>query len=140
MSLLAVVAIVLYRNFRKPAAGTDSTSGPTTEVSYLFPAGEGTPTSISIKAKSGESLELARNSENAWVLRPPIEAGAASQVSTMRVLEKIAKIDPDLVGNREPEYILTINSAAVRNELSKSVLLLQQKADITFRIRPEVRY
>ena len=52
-------------------------------------------------------MELARNSENAWAVRQPIEAGAeqgsseaaASQVTTMRVLEKIAKIDPGLVGS-----------------------------------------
>ncbi len=51
-------------------------------------------------------MELARNAENAWALNQPIEAAAeqgsseaaASQVTTMRILEKIAKIDPDLVG------------------------------------------
>jgi len=82
----------------------------------LFPAEAGSPISIFVKAKSGETVELARNSENAWALRQPIEAGAeqgsseaaASQITTMRALEKIAKIDPALVGLREPEYILTV--------------------------------
>jgi hypothetical protein len=114
--LLAVVAIFLYRSFRKPPVGIEATPAPTTEVSYLFPAEAGTPASISIKAKSGETVELARNAENAWALRRPIEAdaeqgsaeAAASQVMTMRLLERIAKIDPEVVGLREPEYILTV--------------------------------
>jgi hypothetical protein len=114
--LLAVVAIFLYRSFRKPPVGIEATPEPTTEVSYLFPAEAGTPTSISIKAKSGETVELARNAENTWALKQPIEAdaeqgsaeAAASQVLTMRVLERIAKIDPELVGLREPEHILTV--------------------------------
>ena len=61
-------------------------------------------------------MELARNTEGAWALKQPLEAAAeqgsseaaASQVLTMRILEKIAKIDPDLVGLREPAYILTV--------------------------------
>jgi hypothetical protein len=114
--LLVVVAIYLYKNSQEKPAEAEATPGPTTEVSYLFPAEAGSPTSIFNRAKSGASVELARNSENAWALRQPSEAraeqwsseAAASQVKTMRVLEKNAKIDPALVGLREPEYILTV--------------------------------
>jgi hypothetical protein len=89
---------------------------PTAEVSYLFPAEEGNPTSIEMKAKTGETVELAHNSEGAWVLKKPFEAAAeqgsseaaASQATTMRVLEKITKIDPELVGLKEPGYTLTV--------------------------------
>jgi hypothetical protein len=114
--LLVVVAIYLYMNSREQTAAPEATPGPTTEVSYLFSAEEGNPTSILVKAKSGETVELARNAERAWALKQPVEAGAeqgaseaaASQVMTMRVLEKITKIDPESVGLREPEYLLTI--------------------------------
>jgi uncharacterized protein DUF4340 len=116
MILFAVLAVYLYANSREPSIDIEATPAPTTEVSYLFPADEGTPTDIQIKAKSGETVELARNPEAAWTLKQPIEAGAeqasseaaSSQVSSMRVLEKISKIDPGLVGLKEPEYILTV--------------------------------
>jgi hypothetical protein len=114
--LIAVVAVYLYVNSRGQSAGAAATPGPTTEVSYLFPAQTGSPTSIEIRARSGESVELARNAQQAWVLKQPFEAAAeqgsseaaASQVTTMRVLEKIAKIDPEVVGLRDPQYNLTV--------------------------------
>ena len=122
--LLAVVADYLYLSSRDPSAEPQATPAPTEEISYLFPAEAGAPTSIEIKAKSGETVQLARNSEAAWVLKQPFEAGAeqglseaaASQVMTMRVLEKIKEIDPELVGLKVPDYVLTIifNNATER--------------------------
>jgi len=114
--LVAVLAVFMYFNTRKRPAEAEATPGPGSEVSYLFSATEGTPTSIAVRAKIGETVELARNSEGAWTLKRPMEAAAeqgtseavASQVLTMRILEKIVKIDPDLVGLREPAYILTV--------------------------------
>ncbi len=114
--LVAVLAVFLYFNFRKEPANAESTPEPETEVGYLFQAAEGAPSSILVRAKSGETVELARNAEGAWTLKQPLEAvaeqgsseAAASQVLTMRILEKIVKIDPDLVGLREPVYILTV--------------------------------
>jgi hypothetical protein len=97
-------------------AEPEAIPGPTAEVGYLFPAKDGAPTSILIRAKSGEIMELARNPDRAWALRQPMEAvadqgsseAAASQVMTLRVLEKIVQIDPELVGLREPAYVLTV--------------------------------
>ena len=114
--LLAVVAVYLYFNSREQPAGPEATPGPTTEVSYLFQAAEGSPASILIRAKSGETVELARNAEGAWALKQPLQAAAeqgsseaiASQVLAMRILEKIDEIDLDLVGLTEPAYILTV--------------------------------
>jgi hypothetical protein len=114
--LVAVIAVYMYFNTRKEPAEAESTPAPSPEVSFLFSAAEGTPTSISVRTKTGETVELARNSEGAWTLIQPVEAAAeqgsseaaASQVLTMRILEKIVTIDPDLVGLREPAYILTI--------------------------------
>jgi hypothetical protein len=103
-------------NYRNQSAGSTPTPGPTNEVNYLFSADDGIPTSILIQTKSGETMELARNSENAWALKQPAVAAAeqgsseaaASQVMSMRILEKITKIDPELVRLREPEYILNV--------------------------------
>jgi hypothetical protein len=69
-----------------------------------------------VRARSGETVELARNAEGAWALKQPMEAAAeqgsseaiASQVLAMRILEKIVEIAPDLVGLREPAYVLTV--------------------------------
>jgi len=114
--LLAVIAVYLYLNFRDQPAESVATPGPTSDMNYLFSAEEGVPAGILINAKSGETVELARNSEAAWALKQPVVAGAeqgsseaaATQVMAMRVLEKITKLDPGLVGLREPEYILTV--------------------------------
>lgn len=114
--LAAVLAVFLYFNFRKEPANVEATQEPDTEVNYLFQAAEGTPTSILVKAKSGETVELARNAKGAWALKQPFEAAAeqgsseaiAGQVLAMRILEKTDKIDPDLVGLREPAYVLTV--------------------------------
>jgi hypothetical protein len=114
--LVAVLAVFLYFNFRKEPASAESTPEPGSQASYLFQGADGSPTSILIKAKSGETVELARNAEGAWVLKQPLQAAAeqgpseaiASQVLTMRILEKTAKIDPDLVGLREAAYVLTV--------------------------------
>ncbi len=114
MVLLAVTAVYLYFDRRQQPAAPEMTPEPT--ASYLFQANAGTPVSIRIKAKTGETVELARNSEAAWALRLPVKAGAeqgsseaaASQVLTMRILDKTPKIDLALVGLKDPEYILTV--------------------------------
>ena len=114
--LVAVVAVFLYFNFRKEPASAESTPEPDTEISYLFQAAEGSAASILVRAKSGETVQLARNAEGAWALNQPLEAAVeqgsseaiASQVLTMRILEKIDEIDLDLVGLRDPAYILTV--------------------------------
>lgn len=117
--LLALVGVYVYLNNRaEPAADTELTATiePTAEVSYLFPAEAGTPSSIRMEAKSGEIVEIARDAENAWVLIQPIEAkadqgmaeAAASQVTTTRILDRVPDIDPQVVGLEVPEYILTI--------------------------------
>jgi hypothetical protein len=114
--LLAVLAVYLYFNSRQQSAEAEPTPGPGTEVSYLFTAEAGSPANIQIQAQSGETVELARNPENAWALKQPaaaaVEQGSsealAGQIMAMRVLEKTDKIDPEAVGLDEPAYILTV--------------------------------
>lgn len=82
----------------------------------MFSADEGVPASIVVESKSGEIAGIARNEENAWELTQPVEAeaeqgaseSAASQVTTMRVLDTIPAIEPGMVGLSDPEYILTV--------------------------------
>src|SRR5215207_380475 len=117
--LLVLAGAYYYLNYReKPAADIDLTLEPGSEVTqdYLFSAEEGTPASIRIESKSGETVEVARDAENAWALTQPIEAkaeqgaaeAAAGQVTTMRILDTVPDVDPQIVGLEVPEYVLTI--------------------------------
>ena len=118
--LLFVIAAGAYSflNNRKQAENFDVliTPEPTSEVSFLFDAADGVPTSIRIESKTGEIVDAARNAENAWALVLPFEASAdqalaeeaASQVTTMRVQDRVPNIDLEVLGLQSPEYILTI--------------------------------
>ena len=116
---LAFAGAYYFIQNRKQAEPVDVivTLEPTTsEVSYLFDAAEGLPTSIRIESKTGETIEVARNAENIWNLILPIEASAdqgmveaaASQVTNMRIQDRIPNIDLEVVGLKSPEYTLTI--------------------------------
>jgi hypothetical protein len=117
--LLVLVGAYVYLNNREQPAEIDLTLAPGSEVSpeaYLFTAEEGTPTSIRIEAKSGETVEVARGEDGAWTLNEPDEAkadqasaeAAASQVTTMRIVDTVPDVDPEIVGLQDPEYVLTI--------------------------------
>lgn len=117
--LLVVVGVYFYlQNRETPAADAELTATvePGAEVSYLFPAEAGTPSVIRIEAKSGETVEIARDAEKAWVVTQPIEGraeqgaaeAAASQVTTTRILDSITNVDPEIIGLEVPEYVLTI--------------------------------
>ena len=100
-----------------PAAEIEITPESTQEtITYLFTAADGVPTSMHIEANTGEVVEVARDADNAWRVMLPIEGtaeqgsaeAAASQVTTMRVLESIPQIDLDLVGLADPAYTLNV--------------------------------
>jgi hypothetical protein len=122
---LLVIGAYYYLNNREQPADIALTLEPTTEVSYLFTAEDGLPTSIRIESKAGEAVEIARNAENAWVLILPSEAtadqasaeAAASQVTTMQILDRLPDIDPEIVGLTEPEYniVVKFTSGVERN-------------------------
>jgi hypothetical protein len=105
-----------YLNNREQPADISLTVEPSAEVSYLFTAEDGLPTSIHIESKTGDTVEVARDADNAWVMTQPIEAkadqasaeAAASQVTTMQIVDTIPDVDPDIVGLTDPEYTLTI--------------------------------
>ena len=118
--LLVLVGVYFYLNNREQPAEIELTMDPVTEASYLFTAEEGTPTSIRIESKSGETVEVARGEDNAWVLNQPIEAkadqgaaeAAASQITTMPILDTVPDVDPGIIGLEDPEYLLTVQFSA----------------------------
>lgn len=113
---LVLVGAYYYLNNREQPADIALTLEPASEVSYLFTAEEGLPTSIRIESQAGDIVEVARNAENAWALILPSEAtadqasaeAAASQVTTIQILDRLPDIDPEIVGLTDPEYMLVI--------------------------------
>jgi hypothetical protein len=116
--LLVLAGAYYYLNNREQPAEIELTVEPSSEVAqeYLFTAEEGTPTSIRIESKSGETVEVARGEDNAWTLIQPVEAkadqgaaeAAASQVTTMPILDAVPDLDPGIIGLDDPEYVLTM--------------------------------
>ena len=116
--ILMVLAGAYYYLKNRPQPEPELTGTPeaTEQITYLFTADEGVPTSIRLESKAGETVELARGTDNAWVVKSPIEAkadqgsseAAASQVTTMRILEKLPTLDPEIAGLKSPEYVLTV--------------------------------
>lgn len=113
---LVLAGTYYYLNNREQPADISLTIEPSAEVSYLFTAEDGLPTSIRIESKSGDAVEVARDAENAWVMTQPLEAkadqasaeAAASQAATMQIVDTVPDVDPDIVGLTDPEYTLTI--------------------------------
>ena len=115
--LLALAGAYFYLKVRKaPEADVLVTPEATEQVNYLFTADEGVPTSVHIESLAGETVEVARDAENAWALTLPFEAkaeqgaseAAATQISTMRVLDKVPDLDPKVAGLEPPSYTLTV--------------------------------
>lgn len=113
---VGIAGAYIYLNNRPEPVDMTVTLEPTLEVAYLFTAEDGTPASIRIESKAGEVVEVARDAENAWVLilpeRAAADAGsaeaAASQVTTIRILDRLPDIAPEAVGLDFPEYELTV--------------------------------
>lgn len=116
--LLALAGTYYYLNHRGKPADIEATAEPSSEVAqaYLFTAEDGTPSSIRIESKAGHTIEIARGADNAWTVTQPIEAkadqgaaeAAASQITSMSILDTVPQIDPKIVGLETPEYVLTV--------------------------------
>jgi len=113
---LVMAGAYYFFNNRTEPADISLTLEPEAQVSYLFSADDGTPTSIRIESKSGDIVEVARGADNAWALTKPRKASAdqataeaaASQATTIRILDTIPDIDLDIVGLEAPDYTLTV--------------------------------
>ena len=114
--LLMLAGVYYYLNNREQPADLTATPEAAEEITYLFSADEGVPTTIVIESKTGETAGIARNEENAWALTLPVEAeaeqgaseAAASQITTMRILDTVPALEPGMVGLSDPEYTLTV--------------------------------
>jgi len=115
--LLGLVGAYFFLKNREKPADIELTLEPTSEVSYLFSVEDGIPTGIRLEAKSGDTVEVARGEDNAWMLKQPVEANAdqgaveaaASQITTMQVVDTLPTVvDLKLLGLEVPEYVLTI--------------------------------
>jgi hypothetical protein len=126
--LLIVAGAYFYLKYGRGPQEEDVLLTPeaTEQVTYLFKAEEGIPTSIRIESKTGEIVEVARDADNAWALKSPIEAkaeqgsseAAASQITTMRVLDTVQGLDSKIVGLDPPEHSLTVK---FNNDVERTV-------------------
>ena len=113
---LAMAGAYYYLNNRPEPADIAVTVGPEAVVEYLFSSDDGIPTRIRVESQAGDVVEIARNAENAWALILPFEASAeqgaseaaASQITTIRISDRLPNISPKDVGLVEPEYKLIV--------------------------------
>ena len=116
--LLALAGAYYYLNNRNKTSDIEVTAEATSPATqaYLFTAEDGTPSSIRIESQAGQTVEVARGADNAWVLKQPIEAkadqasaeAAASQITTISILDTVPNVDPKIVGLETPEDVLTV--------------------------------
>ena len=116
-----LLGVFLFQKFRAQPADADIadiavTFAPEDEIEYLFASENGAPKSIHLESSTGEIVELARNAENAWVLILPFEAAAeqgsseaaASQITTIRIIDRLPDISPKDVGLDAPQHKLIV--------------------------------
>jgi hypothetical protein len=113
---IGLVGAAVYLNRQKDTATVEAT--PASEISYLFPPNvDGSPTAIEIKPASGDaqSVKVARDEKNVWVLELPIKAealqssaeAAAAQVSALEIISDI-DADPAIFGLDNPAFEISL--------------------------------
>jgi len=113
---LVMAGAYYFLSQREQPADIALTLQPEAAVSYLFTSDDGLPTSIRVESKTGEVVEVARNTEHAWAVIQPIEASAdqgsaeaaASQITTIRITDRLTNISPKDVGLDAPDFTLTV--------------------------------
>ncbi|MEP0804990.1 MAG: DUF4340 domain-containing protein [Chloroflexota bacterium] len=128
---LLVLGAAYYFNNRAKTAEAEATPQPTLPpIEYLFPPADGFPTRIRVESKAGEVVEVARNEENAWALTLPEKAeadqasseAAATQVTTMRIVDRVPSLPPEAVGLDVPEYKFTFEFPSGERTVEVGVL------------------
>ncbi len=115
--LLAVLAALVGFSFylKDQKARQAAEAVPTSSSSALFSSTEGSPNDIKIEDPTGKSVEIARDSGGAWVLKAPSEAkadqgsaeAAATQVGALRSLGEV-QLGLDIIGLANPSYTITV--------------------------------
>ena len=114
---LALAGFAIYQKYTPKSETPDSDVTPSATVApveYLFPAGEGTVTSLLIKDREGQIIGVERK-DKAWVITQPFEAEAsqataeeaASQATALTILNRL-KLDLADVGLINPAYTITV--------------------------------
>src|SRR3990172_7312511 len=137
--LLVLAGVYYYLNNREQPADIALTVEPEAQDSYLFAAEDGPPTRIRIEARTGETVEVARDEAGVWALTLPFEAeadqaaaeAAATQVAGLRILDRVPDIDPEVVGLKIPEYTLLIEFTSGVERKADIGVILQRKAATT---------
>ena len=130
---VALAGFAIFLNYNPKSETPDPNATPfATEppLEFLFPAQEGTVTSMLIESREGETIGVARKN-NAWVLSQPFEAeadqmlveDAASQVTALTVFNHLA-LDPAAAGLKSPAYIVTVG-------FSSGKIFIVQVGDVT---------
>ena len=115
---LALAGFAIYQKYNPSTPAPDKNATPSVTIApveFLFAAGQGTVTSLSIESREGQSVRVERAAEGAWSLTKPFEAAAdpssaeaaASQVSALRILTRL-DLDPADAGLKSPAYTLMV--------------------------------
>jgi hypothetical protein len=129
--LVLLAGLYYYLNNRPADTDTDIDITPAPAVEYIFTAEIGLPSRIRIESSGGNVVEVKRNETNAWVMIQPVEAeadqgsveAAASQVSTLRVVDRIPGLSLESVGLKDPVYTFTLQfTGGVERTLEIGVL------------------
>jgi|SRR5271157_955652 len=110
--VLLIVGAFYFNNQKKNSV---SAATPNASQLYLFTSQDGKPTDIKIEDTTGRSVEIARNSTGAWVLKAPTAdaanqgqaEAAATQLTALSLFGNV-QIGPDVVGLDKPTYIMTV--------------------------------
>jgi len=112
----ALIGFAVYLNSQKEKTAAAEVT-PAAELSPVFNAENGKILSIEVKTTNDslDTVKVARNAENVWVVEMPIAAeadqglaeAAAAQVSALQVVNPI-DADPEIFGLKDPAYLITI--------------------------------
>lgn len=114
--LAALIGLAIYLNRQKETKAAEEAT-PTLEKAFIFTEADGLVSSIEVKPAEGETVKIARNAENAWVVILPIEAeadqglaeAAASQLTALPISLQIEKgKSPSTFGLDNPAYVITV--------------------------------
>ena len=114
--LAALIGLAYYLNTEKEKTGAEEAIS-TVETSYIFTEADGVVSSIEVKPAEGETVKIARNTENIWAVTLPMEAeadqglaeSAATQITALSISSQIEDgKSPEIFGLDQPAYVISI--------------------------------
>lgn len=109
-----VVAIAYFIN-RNTQIAKEAEITPTVTEQFVFDATK-TIKSIKVEPAEGPTTAIERNADNVWVLTQPeaaeadqaLSEAAASQITSLKIIQTIEGSDPSIFGFDAPTYVITI--------------------------------